>query len=199
MKLRIQWTDPQSDISIMAEWEDLLILTLKVRSQTTIIQQKVTWSIHKYIWENHTLRHLKTGILEQARETGWRNNRDKSYRCNLTFTAAPADSAVGKELYSNRHMAAQRAGGAGGAFWTQWPGLIVAKPSDKGRDAAQPLSGRERNHRCSYLPPCPSWPPLWQLGHLGEYRAADSLWLQVAVPGIHRPIAPSLATSHHWG
>lgn len=63
----------------------------------------------------------------------------------MTFTAAPADSVVGKELCSNPRMAAQRAGGAEGAFWTGWPVLTVAKPSDKGRDAAHPLSGREQS------------------------------------------------------
>lgn len=117
----------------------------KVTSQTTIIQRKVTWSIHKHIQEIHTLRHLKTGILEQARETGWRKDRDRSHRCNVTFTAAPADSVVGKELCSNPRMAAQRAGRAEGAFWTGWLVLTVAKPSDKGRDAAHPLSGREQS------------------------------------------------------
>lgn len=56
-----------NDIRGMAQWEVPLIFPFEVtRSWISIIEQKISCSIHNHIWEIHTWKHLTVSELERT-------------------------------------------------------------------------------------------------------------------------------------
>lgn len=61
----------------MAEWEDSFVSPLKLtKCWTTTFQQRILCSTYKYIWQIHTLGHLKVRVLAWVEEVGGREKTE---------------------------------------------------------------------------------------------------------------------------
>lgn len=128
----------------MAAGQDLQVSPSEmIISRTAIIQQKISYSTHKYIQEICTLRYMKVGVMEQAEVAGHGEGERWEPQTQKDWCTTP-------------HWAAQRGRGS-----NQPEGLLhnEAECRVRGREVVQSMaivdqlpSSEKQRHRWGNLP-----------------------------------------------